>query len=129
MERQRISSGAPLEGRVGYSRAVRVAQRVWVSGTAPIPPQGGEPPAGAYAQATLCFEIIAAALAQAGAGLDDVVRSRLYLARADDFAEVGRAHREALGETAPACTAVVVELLDPRWLVEIEVDALVGTTE
>jgi enamine deaminase RidA (YjgF/YER057c/UK114 family) len=128
MERQRISSAAPLEGRVGYSRAVRVAERVWVSGTAPIPPGGGEPPTGAYAQAALCFEIIDTALAQAGAGLGDVVRSRLYLARADDFAEVGRAHREALGATAPACTAVVVELLDPRWLVEIEVDALVGTT-
>lgn len=126
MARQRISSGTSLEEAVGYSRAVRVADGVWLSGTAPIPPGGGDPPEGAYAQAVLCFEIIAAALTQAGAGLNDVVRSRVYLTSAEDFAEVGRAHREALGETAPACTALVVGLVDPRWRVEIEVDAIVG---
>lgn len=126
MERQRIPTESALGETVGYSRAVRVAERVWVSGTAPIPPGGEEPPEGAYAQALVCLEIIAAALEEVGAQLTDVVRSRLFLASAEDFAEVARAHRESLGAAAPACTAVVVGLLDPRWRVEIEVEALVG---
>jgi enamine deaminase RidA (YjgF/YER057c/UK114 family) len=125
MERQRISSGAAFEARVGYSRAVRVGHQIWVAGTAPIPADGSEPPADAYAQARLCFEIIGSALASCGAGLDDVVRSRMYLTSAADIAEVGRAHLEALGTARPASTAVVTALLDPRWRVEIEVDAVV----
>ncbi len=126
MERRRVSSGSSFEDRVGYSRAVRVGDRVWVAGTAPIVPGGAAPPEGAFAQARLCFEIIAAALAEAGATLADVVRSRIFLVRAEDIEAVGRAHLEALGAARPACTAVVCTLLDPRWLVEIEVDAVVG---
>lgn len=125
MERQRISSGAAFEDRVGYSRAVRVGAQVWVSGTAPILAGNADPPGDAYEQARICFDIIAAALEQAGARLDDVVRSRMYLVRADDIDAVARAHLEALGAARPASTAVVTSLLDPRWLVEIEVEALV----
>ena len=126
MQRRLISSGAPYEPVVGYSRAVAVGDRVFVSGTAPIPQDGSDPPADAYGQMRLCLEIALAALAQAGARADDVVRTRIYLVDAADIDEVGRAHGELFREIRPACTAVVVKaLLDPRWRVEIEVDAIV----
>jgi enamine deaminase RidA (YjgF/YER057c/UK114 family) len=125
-ERQRISSGAAFEERVGYSRAVRVGAQVWVSGTAPIMPDNGDPPDDAYEQATICFKIISAALEQAGASLADVVRSRIFLVAAGDIDAVARAHREALSAAMPASTAVVTALLDPRWRVEIEVDAVIA---
>lgn len=125
-DRQRISSGAAFEERVGYSRAVRVGAQVWVAGTAPIMPGDADPPEDAYEQATICFGIISAALEQAGASLADVVRSRIYLVTATDIDAVGRAHREALGTARPALTGVVTALLDPRWRVEIEVDAVIA---
>jgi enamine deaminase RidA (YjgF/YER057c/UK114 family) len=125
VERQRISSGAAFEDRVGYSRAVRVGDRVWVSGTAPIMPGDADPPAGAYDQAKVCLEIIGRALAEAGASLDDVVRTRIYVTGAALIDEVGRAHGEAFARARPATTGVVVELLDPRWLVEIEAEAVI----
>lgn len=125
MKRQLVSSGSAFEERVGYSRAVRVGDHVYVAGTAPIMPGDGEPPESPYDQARTCLAIIASALAEAGASLADVVRSRIYLSRPEDIAEVGRAHLEALGHARPATTAVVCALLDPRWLVEIEVDAVV----
>lgn len=125
METQRISSGAAFEERVGYSRAVRVGDRVWVSGTAPIMPDDADPPPGAYAQAKRCLEIVARALAEAGGSLDDVVRTRIYVTDAASIDEVGRAHREAFGVARPATTGVVVQLLDPRWLVEIEAEAVI----
>jgi len=123
--RQRISSGAAFEDRVGYSRAVRVGAQVWVAGTAPIMPGNADPPDDPYEQARICFEIIAAALAEAGASLADVVRSRIFLTSAQDIDAVGRAHLEALGAARPAATAVVSTLLDPRWRVEIEVEAVI----
>ncbi len=90
-------------------------------------PGGTDPPADAYGQARRCLEIILAALEQAGARAEDVVRTRIYLTRAEDFDEVGRAHGELFGEVRPAMTGVVVAaLLDPRWLVEIEAEALLG---
>ncbi len=95
MDRQLISSGAAFEDRVGYSRAVRVGRSVWVSGTAPIMPDDADPPDDPYEQARICLEIIGRALAEAGAGLDDVVRTRIYVTRPGDIDEVGRAHREA----------------------------------
>lgn len=125
METQRISSGAAFEERVGYSRAVRVGDRVWVSGTAPIMPGDADPPGGAYEQAKRCLEIVAQALADAGGSLDDVVRTRIYVTDADSIDEVGRAHREAFAVARPATTGVVVQLLDPRWLVEIEAEAVI----
>ena len=88
---------------------------------------GGDPPADAYGQARRCLEIIVAALAELGAGREHVVRTRVYLTRAEDWEEVGRAHGEVFGNARPATTMVVVAaLLDPRWLVEIEADAIVG---
>ena len=128
MDRQRISSGAAFEDRVGYSRAVRVGAHVWVSGTAPIMPDDADPPEGAYEQAQICLEIVARALAEAGASLDDVVRTRIYVTRTEDIDAVGRAHREAFATARPATTGIVAELLDPRWRVEIEAEAVMVAT-
>ena len=125
MERRLISSGSPYERIVGFSRAVVVGERVFVAGCAPIMPNGADPPADAGGQARRCIEIIETALGEAGGGLEDVVRTRVYLTRVEDFEEVGRAHGEAFGEIRPANTTLVVkELVDPRWLVEIEADAV-----
>jgi enamine deaminase RidA (YjgF/YER057c/UK114 family) len=122
----RVSSGSPFEPRIGFSRAVRVGDRVLVSGTGPVWPSGEvDPDAGA--QARRCFEIVAAALAEAGAGLVDVVRTRMYVTDAAHGAAVGAVHRELLGDVRPAATMVVVAaLLDPRWVVEIEAEAVLG---
>jgi enamine deaminase RidA (YjgF/YER057c/UK114 family) len=128
MDRQRISSGAAFEERVGYSRAVRVGTHVWVSGTAPIMPDDGDPPEDAYEQARVCLGIISRALEEAGATLDDVVRTRIYVTSVDDIDAVGRAHGEAFAETRPATTGIVTELLDPRWRVEIEAEAVIVRT-
>jgi enamine deaminase RidA (YjgF/YER057c/UK114 family) len=124
-ERRRIASGSPFEPTIGFSRALRVGDRVFVSGTGPVVPNGGCPD-DAGAQARRCFEIIAAALDEAGASLDDVVRTRMYLTSADDADAVGAVHGELLGGVRPAATMVVVAgLLDPAWKVEIEAEAVV----
>lgn len=125
-KRQRISSGSPWEPRVGISRALRVGNRVLVSGTAPIWPDGycDSDPA---AQAKRCLEIILTALGQAGAGAEDVVRTRIFLTSADDSQAVARAHAATFGQTRPVSTMVVVKgFLDPRWKVEIEAEAILG---
>jgi len=126
MDRQRVSSGSPYEPIIGFSRAVRVGHRVEVGGTAPIWPDGScDPDAGA--QTRRCFEIIEAALREAGASLADVVRTRTYLVDVADWEAVGRVHGELFAEIRPASTMVVVTgFLDPRWKVEIEADAIVG---
>jgi enamine deaminase RidA (YjgF/YER057c/UK114 family) len=124
MERLRISSGSAFEERVGYSRAIRVGDRVWVSGTAPILPGDADPPTSAFEQATICIGIIGKALEQAGSSLDDVVRTRIYVTDAASMADVGRAHAEAFAQARPASTGIVTQLLDPRWLVEIEAEAV-----
>ena len=130
MERYSVSSGAAWEARVGYTRAVRVGAHVFVSGTAPIMPGDADPPADPYAQAHRCLEIILAALGETGARAEDVVRTRIYLTRTEDMPEVGRAHADVFGGIRPASTAVTVkELLDPRWLVEIEADAVVAARD
>jgi enamine deaminase RidA (YjgF/YER057c/UK114 family) len=101
--------------------------RVFVSGTAPVMPDGAEPPTDPYGQAKRCLEIIVAALRTAGAAPEDVVRTRMYLVDAADWEEVGRAHGEVFADIRPASTMVVVStLLDPRWRVEMEADAIVG---
>lgn len=125
MERTHISSGAAFEERVGYSRAVRIGDRVWVSGTAPIMPGDADPPATALEQARICLGIVERALNEAGASLDDVVRTRIYLTDAAAIGGVGRAHAEAFARARPATTAIVTQLLDPRWLVEIEAEAVI----
>jgi enamine deaminase RidA (YjgF/YER057c/UK114 family) len=123
-ERQRVSSGSPFEPTIGFSRAVRVADRVIVSGTGPVVPVG-RCPAEAGDQARRCFEIIAAALADAGATLDDVVRTRMYITAAGDADAVGAVHGELLGHVRPAATMVIVSgFLDPAWKVEIEAEAV-----
>jgi enamine deaminase RidA (YjgF/YER057c/UK114 family) len=125
VQRQLISSGAAFEDRVGYSRAVRVGDRVWVSGTAPIMPGDADPPTDAYEQARVCLQIIERALAEAGATLDDVVRTRIYVTDAALIDDVGRAHGEAFAKARPATTGIVTQLLDPRWQVEIEAEAVI----
>lgn len=128
MERRLVPARSPFAGVVGYSRAVRVGAHVSVSGTAPIMPEGVEPPADAYGQTKRCLEIVVDALRELGAGPEHVVRTRIYLTRAEDWEEVGRAHGEVFGEVRPASAMLVIAgLLDPRWLVELEADAIVPT--
>jgi enamine deaminase RidA (YjgF/YER057c/UK114 family) len=124
IERLRISSGSPWEPRVGISRALRVADRVLVSGTAPIWPDGSCDP-DPEAQARRCLEIILAALSEAGAGPEHVVRTRMFLTGAGDAEAVARAHEAVFGAARPVSTMVIVSgLLDPRWKVEIEAEAI-----
>jgi enamine deaminase RidA (YjgF/YER057c/UK114 family) len=127
-ERILISSGTPWEGLAGYSRAVRVGSNVWVSGTTASDAaghlQGGED---AYAQARYIFGKIDAALHEAGAHMKDVVRTRVFVARLEDWREVARAHGEVFGEIRPANTLVQVAGLIEGRLVEIEADAVVGS--
>ena len=127
MERQRIASGSPYEPVMGFSRAVRVGQHVFVAGTAPVMPEGVELPPDAYGQAKRCLEIIVAALHEADAGPEHVVRTRIFATSAADFEEIGRAHGEVFGSVNPVTAFIVVKgLLDPRWRVEFEADALVA---
>jgi enamine deaminase RidA (YjgF/YER057c/UK114 family) len=121
--RQRVSSGSPYEASIGFSRAVRVGDRVVVSGTAPVWPDGSCP-ADATTQAQRCFEIITEALAAAGAGPSDVVRTRVFLTDPAVAEQVSAVHGQMFSETRPAATMVIVAgLLDPRWKVEIETEA------
>lgn len=129
VQRQRISGHSPYEPVIGFSRAVVAAGRVLVAGTAPIPPDGSAPPAGAYLQARLCLDLIAEALGRAGARFEDVIRTRMYLTSAEHWPQVARAHGEVFAGLRPASTAVIVAgLLDPAWLVEIEAEALLPET-
>ena len=124
--RANISSGSPYEPIIGFSRAVRVGARVLVAGTAPVWPDGScDPDPGV--QTRRCLEIILAALSEAGAEPRHVVRTRIYMANGADWEAIGRAHGEVFGEVRPAATMVVVAgLLDPRWKVEIEAEAVIG---
>ncbi|MFM8238080.1 MAG: RidA family protein [Actinomycetota bacterium] len=125
-ERRNVSSGSPYEPTIGFSRAVRVGDRVVVSGTAPVWPDGSCDP-DPEVQAARSLEIILAALAEAGAGPEHVVRTRMFLADAADADAVGRAHGAVFGDIRPAATLVVVQaLLDPRWKVEIEAEAVIA---
>jgi enamine deaminase RidA (YjgF/YER057c/UK114 family) len=124
--RRRIASGSPYEPVVGFSRAVRVGDRVSVAGTAPIWPDGSCDP-DPQVQAARCLEIILQALAEAGADPEHVVRTRMFLVDPADWEAVGRAHGEVFAGIRPVSTMVVVAaLLDPRWRVEIEAEAVVG---
>ena len=121
----RIRSGSPYEATIGFSRAVRVGERILVSGTAPVPPPGDPVAPQAADQMRRCGEIIAAALAEAGASLSQVVRTRMFITDPADAGEIGAVHAELFGDAAPAATMVVVAaLLDPRWKVEVEAEAV-----
>jgi enamine deaminase RidA (YjgF/YER057c/UK114 family) len=127
MERRVVFSGNPYEGIWGHSRAVRVGNHISVSGTAPIPADGSDAPAGAYEQTRLCLQIILEALADVGSRAEDVVRTRVYGTRTDIFDDVARAHHEVFGDVHPASAFVVIkELANPGWLVEVEADAIVS---
>jgi enamine deaminase RidA (YjgF/YER057c/UK114 family) len=125
-ERRHFSSGSPFELRIGFARATRVGDRIYVSGTGPIWDDGSfDDDAGA--QARRCCEIVVAALKDLGGSAEEVVRTRIYLTDPSDIDAVGPVHAEFFGAARPAATAVVVAaLLDPRWKVEIEADAVVG---
>jgi enamine deaminase RidA (YjgF/YER057c/UK114 family) len=126
MTRRKVTSGSPYEPVIGFSRAIVSGHHVSVSGTAPIMPDGGEPPPDAYGQTKRCLDIIVEALREAGASASDVVRTRTYLVDAADWEAIGRAHGEVFANVRPASTMVVVKaLLDPRWRVEIEADAII----
>jgi enamine deaminase RidA (YjgF/YER057c/UK114 family) len=121
--RRSTRSGSPFEDSIGFSRAIRLGGEVAVSGTTAVWPDGTCDPDPAV-QARRCFAIIEAALTELGCGLSDVIRTRMYLVSAGDADAVGRVHGEIFATSRPAATMVIVAaLLDPRWRVEIEVDA------
>jgi enamine deaminase RidA (YjgF/YER057c/UK114 family) len=125
--RTHVSSGSPWEPKIGISRATRVGDRVLVSGTAPIWPDGSCDP-DAAAQARRCLDIIVAALRELGAEPADVVRTRMFITDPDDGEAIGTVHANVFGEARPVSTMVVVTgFLDPRWRVEIEAEAIAGS--
>jgi enamine deaminase RidA (YjgF/YER057c/UK114 family) len=124
MERRTVPAVSPFAAAAGYSRVVRIGPHAWVAGTAPIMPDDADPPADAYGQTHRCLEIAIAALGEVGATAASVVRTRIMLTRAEDFPEIARAHGEVFGQVLPVNTSYVVgALLDPRWLLEIELES------
>ena len=125
--RSNVSTGSPYESIIGISRAVRIGQLIAISGTAPLDDKGttvavGDP----GEQARRCFQIAEKALIELGSGLSDIIRTRIFLTRIDDWEAVAKVHGEIFHDIRPACTFVQVSrFVDPEWLVEIEFDAVV----
>jgi enamine deaminase RidA (YjgF/YER057c/UK114 family) len=128
MTTQRVFSGAPWEGRVGYCRAIKRGNLVFLSGTAPVDDHGKTfEPGNAYAQANRCFIIIENALKELGTDLSSVVRTRMFVTDISKWQEFGRAHGERFRESPPVTTMVEVKsLIEPDMLIEIEVDAVIS---
>ncbi len=126
--RRLVTSGSPLEPEIGFSRAVRSGPWVCVAGTAPIADGGGTAaPGDVYAQSVRCLDIAEQALREAGASLSDVIRTRVMLTDITQWRQAARAHAERFAQVRPACTFVeVARFVDPEWLVEFEVDAVVS---
>lgn len=126
MERARTVGSSPYEQRYGFSRALRIGERILVAGTAPIEPDGSSTPGDAAAQARRCFAIILKAITDLGGDSTQVVRTRMYIVDPQDADAIGAVHGEMFGEARPAATMVVVAaLLRPEWRVEIEAEAMV----
>ena len=127
LPRTTASSGSPFEASIGFSRAVRVGDRILVSGTAPVEADGSSTPGDAEAQAARCLQVIVDAVETLGGTAADIVRTRMFLVNPADGAAVGRAHGRVFGDIRPASTMVAgAVLLRPEWLVEIEAEAIVG---
>ncbi len=127
MERQRVYSGAPWEQEAGYCRAIRAGDHVYVTGTVALAPDGSvHAPGDGYRQAQRCLEIIAAAIAELGAGREHVVRTRMFVTDIARWQEFGRAHAEFFGEHRPATSMLQVGLIGEEFLIEIECDAVIG---
>jgi enamine deaminase RidA (YjgF/YER057c/UK114 family) len=126
--RQVVSSGSPLEPQIGFSRAVRAGKYVAVAGTAPIGDDGSTVgPGDVYVQTARCLDIAERALQEAGASIEDVVRTRIMLTDVTQWKEAARAHGERFASVRPACTFVEVSrFIEPAWLVEVEIDAVIG---
>ena len=124
-ERRHVSSGGPYEARFGYSRAIAVGDSCWVAGTTDAGPDGTSlHPGDAAAQARAAFAIVIRALEEAGFGVGDVVRTRMYVVAASDAPSVATVHGEVFGDVRPASALVVVAaLIDPSLLVEVEAEA------
>ncbi len=128
-DRLQATSGSPYEQTIGFSRALRVGERILISGTAPVEADGSSTPGEAEAQAERCLAIIVAAIEELGGTAADVVRTRIYLTDPADADAVGRAHARWFANTRPAATMIVIAaLLRPDWRVEIEAEAVVSVT-
>ena len=126
--RQFASSGSPFEATIGFSRAVRIGDRILVSGTAPVEADGSSTPGGAGPQAARCLAIIIAAIEELGGSAADVVRTRMYLTDPADADAIGAAHGAVFGDIRPASTMIVVAaLLRPEWRIEIEAEAVLAS--
>ena len=125
---KRVFSGAPWEAKVGYCRAIRAGNLIFVTGTAPVDQGGGvHAPGDAYAQTRRCFEIIQQALTQLNANMSDVVRTRMFVTDIARWQEYGKAHGEFFRDNPPATSMIEVKgLIDPQMLIEIEADAVCG---
>ena len=129
MNIERACGESPYEVAYGFSRALRIGDRILVAGTAPVPPAGTAIEEDAYSQMHRCGAIARKAIEDLGGSLADVVRTRMFIVDSNDASQVGRAHKEIFGASRPAATMVVVAaLLEPLWRVEIEVEAMVSRT-
>ena len=127
MDRQLVPAVSPFAEAAGYSRVVRVGSHAYVAGTAPIMPDDADPPADPYGQTRRCLAIALEALEEAGVNAEHVVRTRIMLTRAEDFPEIARAHGDVFRDIRPVNTSYgVAALLDPRWLLEIELEAQIS---